>query len=351
MCFDKEARKMSEEFFNDEHFPNVLIDALAEHAQKMSAPKKAPAAAVSEGKGKANKKPASTPAPSPSADDAPWGEKFLKKYSDELLELLDDGKTILSQMNEQGQSSLQQLHSPTAVVADFGYQLMNFFTLEKSLSNLAPFCFPTKYLYVLNFSDLKQNGLELVLLWMANKVLLPNKYFLIINLPSSGKDTDNLVQTILQKQLDAYSLDSKTSKSLLDSLSKVINMLPKNAIIDGCVSVLANVASSAGTDLNSSVDKENESAMKGLANTRKVVSTQSNRDAELQFSVVTDVKYTVFVVNEDGKAGSSPSKAVHIKSSDDKLPIQAPIKLNGKGGDCGLVVVLVKRSQIRIIYI
>lgn len=91
---------------------------------------------------------------------------------------------------------------------------------------------------MLTLGDFAKNGLELLLFLVANKCLLADKYFPILGKLDAKKREQ--LRTHLSKQCDAV-LGKEEASKLLTGLLRLAEKLPKVALIDEAVYVVAGV--------------------------------------------------------------------------------------------------------------
>ena len=93
-------------------------------------------------------------------------------------------------------------------------------------------------MYLLTWNDFSKNGLELILFLVANKCLLPDRYHILLGKGDSKKR--EMVRTWLFRQCESM-LGKDTGTQLLNALLKLLDKLPKCALIDEAVYAVPGV--------------------------------------------------------------------------------------------------------------
>lgn len=243
-------RSASNSLFIDNFFPNQLYEAIAGYLDNGNVR----TAAISTKQKSPTKRTASINANNKSL--TKWSEKFVQKYTKEIMDIIEKTSKV-----GQAEGELLRVRAPVAIVNVIkGTELV---AIERNISHLQTFMFPVwwvvnkfvvilntklpsfpliiSYVYMLNWSELSHRGFESILLLVACKALLPQKFYLLVG-KNDPKKRD-VVQSVLLRQCESYLGGEWKEKAvkMVESLMNLLEAMPKMALIDEAVFVVPGV--------------------------------------------------------------------------------------------------------------
>ncbi|KAJ6223285.1 hypothetical protein RDWZM_001830 [Blomia tropicalis] len=353
---DRAQRRMSHQFFKDDTFANVVIDSLTLFVEEsiVRTPHQQPPSPVPI----SGHVPPTPPQPPPTLfrDNRPnrkrlpnqpihqlpppvdesdrWGIKFFTKYQSKIVQLLNDLET---------KPIVNHLPSPVAIFTDYGGRLNDLFAFERNISQLAPFCFPVRFIFMINWNDFARFGIELIMYYAANKTLLPDKYYLLLG-KCDAKKWD-MIKGWITKQCEIL-CPKDGVVPLVTAIIKLLERTPFAGIIDGVVTVLPGVDYVG--NIMENLDKLHLELVdhiprKGKDNKEKLASTISSK------SMIVDtgkpLVHSIFTSNEQ-----LPKKVIHLRTPDE-IMVQLGKLSTIHGNNIPNVIVLVDNEKIRPLYI
>lgn len=319
---NKLQRVNSNKFFNSDYFPNMVIDAISDFADEQSgAPIRRSHSNKAAHKGQTKNK---------------WNTKFVQANLSRLTVLCNEVEQLLK---TQEPPPVLRLSSPCVLVTEFSGKLFDLMNIERHLSYLISFCFPTRYVYMINWTDFSRNGLELLFFWMANKILMPDKYHICLSIGREDKKKEELLRQWLYKQCE--NLIGKEFTQFWNALCQLMDCLQRSAVIDGSVFVVPGVEYQG--DLQQNLNSILEHTLNKKQNpNRKPSSLTSN-----SIKSVDEVRYTIFTTNEP-----SIKKVVYLRTNDpDSIQTKELIKIGNQNNFNRQSVILVDQEKIRVVYV
>lgn len=324
---NKAKRKTSNSLFSEDYFPNVLHETIGSFVEQSAIRNTRP--------------PGSNPKQQPLGSNNEWSGQFVNKYLSKIYELLNEMSSLCD-------SDLVRLSSPCAVCPDFS-KLSDLFTMERHFSQVVSFAFPLRYVYMLTWNDFTKNGLELILLLVAKKILLPDKYYLILAKVEGKKMSRSCFDLTRQYETG---LSKEAGDKLVDTLLKLMDKLPKCALIDETVCLLPGVdkdnqkdyldSALANFELSSAVAcRKEKRGKKGKKAKSEVIPVASESE------VTSKLSFIIFTSN----AESSTKKLVSVHTPEDQIYPIGKDKSGSKEGIYKHLVILVEAEKIRPLYL
>lgn len=128
------------------------------------------------------------------------------------------------------------LTSPVVVIAEVNH-LSELFQLEHRVTFVCNLTYPLKYLIMLSLKDLRRMGIELLLLWVSNKMIIPDKFFMVLSIEETPAKMNEFVFW-LTAQCTALTKGHALTGQLVEGLLKIIFYLQRPALIDNTLAVL-----------------------------------------------------------------------------------------------------------------
>lgn len=247
---DRIKRTASNNFFKENFFPNQLYEAIASYLDSGNVR----TAATSTKQNSPTKQSAASS--SNINSNSKWSEKFVQKYTKEIMDVLEKTAKM-----GQAEGELLKIRAPVAVVNVV--KSTELVAIERNISQLQTFMFPVwwvcgqfvfftlkimlsfltiSYVYMLNYSEFSQRGFETILLMVACKALLPQKFYLLVGKNDTKKR--EAVQSWLLCQCECYlgggEWKGKAVK-MVESIMSLLEAMPKMALIDEAVFVVPGV--------------------------------------------------------------------------------------------------------------
>ncbi|KAI2803554.1 hypothetical protein BLOT_007685 [Blomia tropicalis] len=133
---DKVRRRASKLFFSDDHFPNILLESIANYSEVCTEMQR---------KGKMIE------AKDGRTDPYVWSKEFATKYMTNIIDLVR--QTCPKPSNATTTSTLDTIKLESPCVAFSESRVLNLYEIEQRLSQMVPFCFPLRYIYLLSNDD------------------------------------------------------------------------------------------------------------------------------------------------------------------------------------------------------
>lgn len=121
-------------------------------------------------------------------------------------------------------------------------KLFDLILMEQFISDINTLLCPIKYIFIFDCNDFKEMSLEFLLYWMANKILLPEQYYLIVINRIDERTLVKKMEQLLNSKQYRHEL-SERKECLIKALIGVINRASKVIIVDDTLAIMANQCS------------------------------------------------------------------------------------------------------------
>jgi diadenosine tetraphosphatase ApaH/serine/threonine PP2A family protein phosphatase len=163
----------------------------------------------------------------PDSGQSLWASKNSRtQLFDKVMKICSDAESLLKK-----EPRVVKVSSPCYVLGDIHGNFHDLIIYEKVLWKMGPTCVSANYLFLGDYVDRGEHGLECILYLLSNKLLAPERYWLL-----RGNHELRTVQqqfTFHRECQDKFGI--KSGLQIWEALNKVFDLLPICAIIDDSI--------------------------------------------------------------------------------------------------------------------
>nr|XP_045624090.1 uncharacterized protein LOC123774031 isoform X2 [Procambarus clarkii] len=175
-----------------------------------------------------------------------WGEVDMIKLGQYIISLCSATKELF-----ENESRLLRLATPCYILGDLHGNYQDLICFEKALWRVGPHLTPANFLFLGDYVDRGDYGIEVVAYLFSQKLQAPNKYFLL----RGNHEVRDLQKMFTFQQECLKKFGTLLGKSVWDAVNDVFDCMPLAAIVDkkifcihggipkleGCLSELDNI--------------------------------------------------------------------------------------------------------------
>lgn len=140
-----------------------------------------------------------------------------------------------------------RIQSPCIIVkSTVQTKLLDLILMEQFVSGINTYLCPIKYIFIFDCDSIEKMTLEFLFYWMANKILLPQQYYLIaINRHFDEKTLAKKMEQLLNNESYEQHQNelNQWKECLVKALTNVINRTSKIIIVDDTLAIFPNTSS------------------------------------------------------------------------------------------------------------
>ncbi|RWS01737.1 hypothetical protein B4U79_07120 [Dinothrombium tinctorium] len=304
-----------------------------------------------------------------------WTETDREKLSTTIIKLCQDAQHLL-----QKDGRVIKVNSPTYVFGDIHGNLHDLITYEQILWDKGPACVRTSILFLGDYVDRGEFGIECIMYLLACKVLNPDKFYLL-----RGNHELRPIQTVFTFQKECFEKFGKNiGQTIWEKCNEVFDILPLCAVIDDSVFIAHWCIPTSATKIEELynipvplINPENKSpaaweilwndpvSAKEFSDYAEMIRLQGESSAlsSLQRFLPNTKRGTAYYFNEDAVAKFlSANNFSHIIRAHEMFPPRYQFHMGGKvtsvfssskycNGNNEAVAIFVEQQRIRVFQI